>query len=410
MDNSKDRTISIRFGALQGLYWMIFSPVSSFASVYLLSKNFSNQNIGWVLALNGILAVLLQPFIGSLADRTSKISLKAYIVAISVMCILMLAVLVFLQVNWVWIAALYVLILALLQTIQPLVNSLVYQYINAGYDVSFGSTRAIGSITFAVLSTILGVWMNSHSPDTLPLIGGFIFVLLLVLVLFIPRVQGMASAKGPLPQETSLEQPVQGKSFFTKYGRFFVFLFGACSLFVFQTLVNSYLVQIMTPLGAKKSAFGLALTIGAVSELPAFFGFTYLSRRFRVGTLIKFAGFFFVARSLIFLFADSVWMIFVGQVFQGLTFAVIIPTAVAYVDQIMEEGDKVKGQTFTTGAMTLGGVISSLAGGWLLDHSGVHPMLIFGSIAAVIGFLLMIYSVGGKVSPVKQPAAVTDEN
>lgn len=410
MDNLKDHTISIRFGALQGLYWMIFSPVSSFASVYLLSKNFSNQNIGWVLALNGILAVLLQPFIGSLADRTSKISLKMYIVAISVMCILMLGALVLLQLNWVWIAALYVLILALLQTIQPLVNSLVYQYINAGYDVSFGSTRAIGSITFAVLSTILGVWLNSHSTDTLPLIGGSIFVLLLVLVLFIPRVQGQVSLKESLPHATSLEQHGQGKSFFTKYGRFFVFLFGACCLFVFQTLVNSYLVQIMTPLGAKKSAFGLALTIGAVSELPAFFGFTYLSRRFRANTLLKFAGFCFVARSLIFLFANSVWMIFVGQVFQGLTFAVIIPTAVAYVDQIMEEGDKVKGQTFATGAMTLGGVISSLAGGWLLDHSGVQPMLIFGSIAAAIGFLLMIYSVGGKAAPVVSPAAVTDEN
>jgi PPP family 3-phenylpropionic acid transporter len=404
MDRSKDRTISLRFGTLQGLYWMIFSPVSSFASVYLLSKNFSNQNIGWVLALNGILAVLLQPSIGSLADRTPRIPLKAYIIAISVMCILMLAALVLLQVNWVWIAVLYVLILALLQTIQPLVNSMVYQYINAGYAVSFGSTRAIGSITFAVLSTILGVWLNSHSPDTLPLIGGFIFVLLLVLVLFIPRVKAPAGIKELPSQEVSTAKPVQGRSFFTKYGKFFIFLFGACTLFVFQTLINSYLVQIMTPLGAKKSAFGLALTIGAVSELPAFFGFTRLTRRMDVGKLIKLAGLFFVVRSLIFLFARSVWAIYVGQVFQGLTFAVIIPAAVAYVDQIMEEGDKVKGQTFATGAMTLGGVISSLAGGWLLDHSTVHATLIFGSITAVIGLLLMIYSVGGKSGAVKTQA------
>ena len=76
---SNDKTLSLRIASLQGLYWMIFCPIYSFASIYLLSKGFTNQKIGWVLAVNSILAVLLQPVIGSAADRFKKIPLKVFL-------------------------------------------------------------------------------------------------------------------------------------------------------------------------------------------------------------------------------------------------------------------------------------------------------------------------------------------
>ena len=51
-------------------------------------------------------------------------------------------------------------------------------------------------------------------------------------------------------------------------------------------------------------------------------------------------------------------------------FALYIPASVYYVNETMAPRDKFKGQAVMTATNTLGGVIGSLLGGFLLDHSG----------------------------------------
>jgi MFS transporter, PPP family, 3-phenylpropionic acid transporter len=388
-----DKVLSLQIAGLQGFYWMIFCPIASFASVYLLSKDFSNQKIGWVMAISSVLAIGLQPALGALIDRYEKLTLKGVLCTLSLFCVAFLAGIIFLNAGLIWMAVFYVGIIALLYSMQPLVSALTFEYINSGHNVSFSVTRASGSICFAVLSTLLGIWVNRYSTAILPIICLILFAGYILLILSFPKVK---RSENHIYQTDKLSNQIQEKDkvgFLRRYDRFIPFLLGAAFLFMFHTVINNFLAQIIRPLGGTDGDLGISLTIAAIAELPAFLGFSFLVSKINTRSLMKIAGFIYVLRGVIFLLATTVWMINVGQVFQGLTFAVFIPASVYYINEIMQEKDRVKGQTFVTAMGTLGGFFGNVIGGRLLDMSGIFPMLLFGLVGAVIGSALLFYAI-----------------
>ncbi len=387
------KSLTVKCSGLQGLYWMSFCSVYSFASVFLLSQNFKNHQIGILLAVSNIAAVFLQPAIGSLADRTTKISLKGIISYIALINIVLLAGLVLLPPGAAAGAVLYGGAVALTLTLQPLLNSLIFEYINEGSDVNYGVTRGMGSISFAFVSFILGLLINSYNPHFLPFVCIGLFAGLLLMLRILPMTEAQKKRGDPGANPDRGTVPGGFFDFGKKYHRFFPFLLALAFLFVFHTMANAYLVQIMKHVGGKDGDVGLSLTIAAVCELPAMLGFGYLVSRYKSGMLLKFAGCFYVVRSLLFLLSTSVFMVNLAQVFQGLSFAVYAPASIYYVNQMMSKEDKVKGQTFMVGASTLGSVFGSLLGGWLLDNASVEIMLAVGAAAAAAGCLLLFYSV-----------------
>ena len=80
---------------------------------------------------------------------------------------------------------------------------------------------------------------------------------------------------------------------------------------------------------------------------------------------------------------------YLSQACQLFAYAVFIPTAACYADEIMESGDKVKGQAIINSAITLGGVFSNLVCGRILDSLGVSAMLMTGLAVCLAGLLLV---------------------
>jgi PPP family 3-phenylpropionic acid transporter len=392
MTRTSDKALSIQTAGLQALYWMVFCPVYSFSSVFLLSRDFSNQQIGWVIAIGNILAVILQPLMGTILDRVKRISIKWVLILLALLDLGLLVGLMWLPLGLLWLAVFYVGVVSLLITMQPLVTSLTFEYINAGRNINFGITRAAGSVGFAILSTILGYWIIQTTPGIIPVLSAILVLAYILLLVTFPKVE-----RQDHPVVDELSAVITSRGFLRRYDRFVPFLIGVACLFTFHTTINTFLAQIMTSVGGKTTDLGISLTIAAICELPAFLGFSWLAARFSSSTLLKFSGIMYALRSLIFLVASSVFLVNLGQVFQAFSFAVFIPASVYFINKTMKEEDKVKGQTYVTGLATLGGVIGSIVGGRLLDTASVHAMLIFAAVAAVAGGLLMVYSVRQKL-------------
>ncbi len=373
---------------------MCFCVTYGFASVFLLEKNFDNQGIGFILAASNILSVFLQPTLGSLIDRLSKLTLKFVMSSIAILAILLLVLLIFLSNFALLDALLYTLIVSLTLTLQPLINSLSFEYINAGMAINYGVTRGVGSLSFGITSFFLGQLLSRYNATVLPIICLGLYILLLVLILSFPSLDSndLSSTLSVHPAENLFVKETM-LTFIKKYKYFGFLLIGIAFLFLFHTIVNTYLFQIVTSLGGDDSDFGLALTIATICELPAMLGFDYLQQKFKSGKMLLFAGIFFVIRSFVFLFSSSLWMLVIAQLLQGLAFAVYTPAISYYVNNLMSNYDKIKGQTFVIGAATLGSVFGSIIAGWLLDSAGITPMLVVGSIAAFIGSVLLIFSV-----------------
>ena len=64
--------LSVRYGTIQGCYWMGYAALMGYASVYLLEKDFTNTQIGLLTAISCIVSAVLQPALASYADRDRK--------------------------------------------------------------------------------------------------------------------------------------------------------------------------------------------------------------------------------------------------------------------------------------------------------------------------------------------------
>lgn len=396
LKRSLARRLTIQYGFLQSMYWMAFCVIMGFATVFLLYKDFEGQQIGIILAMSNICAALLQPIIASFADRSKHVTLKTIISFLALIVILLTILLIIVPVNKVIIALLFILIGTVVLTIQPLLNSLIFEYINRGIKINYGLARGIGSLSFAAISFVLGFIVNRFSPAVLP----YLYILFYTFILLIAYSFKMPRALKEEPDLNICNSPskktfklTELTTFFKRYHNLYLLLIAVCCLFIFHNIINTYLIQIMQNVGGSDTDFGISLALAASVELPTMMGFAYLVRKIKGSTLLKVSAIFFTVKALVFLLAPSVGVIYFGQILQALSFALYIPASVYYMNELMEPNDRIKGQAIIMVAMTLGGVFGNLIGGILLDNFTIFVMLVAGVIFSLIGTLLLCYSV-----------------
>lgn len=392
-----NRKYTIKYSAVHGIYWSAFCSSISFASVFLLSKHFSNSQIGIVLAIANTFSVLLQPAVAAFADTTSKVSMKDLIVIFAGTAGALAAVRYFISGYFVLLAVLFILELIILLTLQPFVNSLGMQLINKGIGINFGLARGIGSMTFAVISILLGVLVERFGTDSLPVVSVGLCVMLGVVICTFTMKKSPPDRDGAIRSESVeiTKKNVAADSLFSflAHNRKFAALMVAVAFtFCSHSMINSYLIQITENVGGTAKDMGIATGIAAAIELPAMILFGFLVKKIRCSSILKFSLFFFMIKTAITLLAANIWMLYAAQIFQFSSYALFIPASIYYVNEIIARDDLAKGQAFMTSAITLGGVAASLLGGWLLDGPGVGGMLLAGLIASALGFAIGFYA------------------
>ena len=78
------------------------------------------------------------------------------------------------------------------------------------------------------------------------------------------------------------------------------------------------------------------------------------------------------------------------QIFQPLGWGLITVASVYFVNQLMQEQDRIKGQAYMTMSLSVATIIGSLGGGWLIDAIGVNGMLIVAVICAAMGTAIVM--------------------
>lgn len=386
---------TIKYSGLQGSFWMSFCIVFNYAAMYLLSKGFSNSQIGLIVALAGLISAGLQPVIAGFAENGGKISLRALIMAISIFMIACAGILLIPGLYFLCHALFYGILITFLQVLTPLVNAIGMEWINRGIPINFGLARGIGSVSYAAVSFLVGKIVADHSTNIIPVFIILIYFLVLIAsCIFVLRQEpeGDVSAK-PVQAEFPDEQNrVMQASFFASYKKFFVLLVGASLVFVSHNMLNNFLFQIMQYHGGGSAEMGAASGIAAFLELPTMIGFSWLVSRISSGNLLKISGVFFTLKALLMLVAGNIGGIFIAQAAQMFGFALFTPASVYYTNSLIRPSDRVKGQAYMTATNTIGSVFGSALGGILLDAAGV-PMMIFVAFAAgVAGTFILIFT------------------
>ena len=392
------KLLNFEYACIQGTYWMLYGIFSSFASVFLLARGYSNAEIGVILAAANVAAVVLQPLAADLADRSVKVSLIGLTQGMTVMMMVMTIGLFAFQKKSLALAVIFVLLVAWHTILQPLINSLNFRLQECGVHINFGMARSLGSLTYSILMAILGTVVENHGTQVLPLTGEVIMVMLL-LSLFLTRRQYKKARrlnleKGTVREKTEAEEEAIDLAGFVRRNRvFFIVNIGVIGLYFSNSILNNYMMQIVSGVGGDSGDMGRILSLMAFLEIPTMFCFDALRKRFSCQLMLKAAAVGFTVKIALCWLAESVAMIFAAQIFQLVSFALFLPAMVHFIDEIMSRGEAVKGQALFTMMTTVTTVFSSLAGGLLLDISGAKMLTLVSTLVTAAGAAVVILSV-----------------
>lgn len=400
---SMDKKYTIKYAAVQGFYLAAFCSLLGFTAIFLLDKGYTNSEIGIIIALSNVIAVILQPLIASLADKYKKITLKAIIRVWIFIIFLTCLGLGLLKEASILVSAFITLAIVGILVVQPFINTVSVQLEERGIFVNFGVARACGSLAYAMVSTVMGILLKYYPPALIP----FATVILTVGVLGSISIllgekkviRGIEKSKkrekdtDATMEKTETTEAQSLVAFLMSHKRFFSFLIGVTFIFYFHALSCNYLFQIIESVGGDSANMGVASAISAVVELPVMILFIKIVQRISCKTLLRISGVFFAIKSILFFAGTSVNMIYVAQLFQVGGYALFVPASVYYVSKLLNRADMVKGQSLVTTAITLGGVFASVATGWILDNYGARTTLFVGAVVAIIGVISMSFSV-----------------
>lgn len=391
-----ERRLNIAYGTNQGSYWMIYGVIYSFVSVFLLARGYTNTEIGIILAVSNIVAMLLQPFAADLADHLKKISVLA-LTAIFGFVLLVFTLGLKLFPNYgLALSLFYIAALAWLTMLQPLVNSLNFKLQDCGAYVDFGICRSGGSLGYAVLVIILGIMIEKYGVGIVPDGAVAMAVLFLLSLLFTGK--SYRDVQKKFPSISKMQSQTSGKQYadislweFIKGNSLFILLhIGVFGIFFGHSVQSSYMAQIITSVGGNSADLGRILGISAVIEIPTLIFFGFLMRRFSCRLLLKIAAVAFTVKIFLICLSNSTALIYGAQFFQMLAYAVFLPAMVYFIDSVMLPGEAVKGQAFFVMTTTASTVFAGLCGGVVLDTLGVKPLLMISLGVSAVGTVIIL--------------------
>ena len=380
-------SITVRYALVQFFFWFAYGTVVNFSSVYLLACGLSNTAFGVINAVASLLAVLVQPVLAARADREGKLSVRGMLLFSSTLLSLFGFVLCFAYGERpVLNAGLFGCAILLAQVMLPFVNALATKAIHAGERLNFSAARGFGSIGYAVMSFSVGrLTARFGAGIEAPVIVVIALCLLLVCLRF-PAKRGPGEKPAERPPE-----PERGMlEFLGRYRAFLCTLVGCVFLYTSHVLINSFVYQIVVHKGGTSAHMGVVMGLAGLLEVGAMFAFSYLLRWRENGFWFRLSGVFFALKSLGTLLASSMGALYAVQLLQPFGWGLMSVACVYYADSVVQERDKVKGQAWMSMTLSVGTILGTLIGGWLIDRFGVPGMLTVAVASGALGSLIVI--------------------
>ena len=381
---------------LQGLYWAVYCVLVSFSSVYLLDRGFSNTQIGVLVGVSSVLSALMQPLAASVAERSRRLALRQWS-ALLALVMAAGAVLLLVLPGKGGQAACYMLLLVVLQILTPFTYSLGMECVNRNVPLNYGVARSAGSIAYAGASSLCGMLAKSRGAGVLPLAVAVMTAALIPTYLAF-RFRGSEASEGESAPET--EAPAgDGAPFLKKYFRLLPLLAGIVLLFISHNILMAFPYQIVRRLGGDSPEMGIMLMVVSLVELPIMLTFSILLRKASARFWVMLSGVSFFLHAGVMWLAPNFPVLYAAQVFEATGYALYTVAVVYFVNDLMESGDRVKGQAWFAMTNTIGILLGTSIGGVLLDHAGAGGLLCFATVTAGGGMVLLFALLRGKETP-----------
>ena len=424
---------------------MFYGVSNSFASAFLIPRGYSNTEIGIILAAANVIAVFLQPAMADIADRSRRVSLIGITQICTILTMALEAALFITERKSAALYIIFVMIVAWQTALQPLINSLCFKLEESGVHINFGMCRSLGSLGYSLLCAVLGTLVETFGSEVLPISGEAVLAALLIALLVVKSsfdgaMRGNGGAGGEKCEgsrnlhsggEGERDKAVRGAKpkkipgtgsrtesctelceepfgqlctesctepceeinlwrFVRENKLFLVLNLGVVGIYFSNSVLNSFMLQIVTDVGGSNEQMGRVLSLMAFLEIPALVFFDRIRSRFSCVNILKFAAICFGLKVGLIYLAKSMGLIYAAHIFQTFSFGLFLPAMVAFTGEVMRKGEAVKGQALFSAMTTVSATIASIFGGILLDLSGAKFMLLVSTGITALGAVVII--------------------
>lgn len=392
------KSINLIYCAVQGFFWMGLGVCINFAAVFLQYCGFSNSELGLIMAIGNVASIVISALTATIVDSFSRRALARCIWVLYIIQALCLGVCALFPGRTLLIAVVYCVYMGCVLSVNPLNTEICARLSVEFGDINYGVARGMGSVAFALMAAVMGVLMNSVGASTLP-IAGLVFVLaqsalLAVLMPWLSRAAlpdkaaGSSDSVDPragVEAGAEAEQASGFLAFMRENKRFCLLMLGVSALFLSNNLSNNFLINVVRNVGGDEAALGGITAFMAITEVPVMFLYDRITRRVSCPATMRIAAAFFVMKGVAILCSGSVGALYAAHSFQALSFAMVIPAMVRYVNLYIAPKDSAKGQSLSFATTSLGSIFASSLGGPLYDGFGVSAALTAAVFAAALG-------------------------
>lgn len=337
-------------------YFAAVGAFMPFATLYYRALGFRGVEVGLLAALPAIALAVLGPFWGAAADALAahRFILRAAMATAALLALAATQVSAF--------PALFLLIALFAFASAPIVSFLdgYAVAINDRLGISYGRLRVWGSIGYSASVLLIGRLMGNRVDRTLFVAHALCVGVALVATAGLPRL-GERQAR---PLLTGLRQLRRNPPLVTFLATSFLVSTSAAAM-------NNFIGIRLEELGASASLVGVAVAIGAASELPVVAAGGWFLAHVGVSRMIVLSIAVYAVRLLAYgLVTIPEWVLPV-QTLHGFSYGVFLIASVTLVHRLSGREQAATAQGLL-GAVSfgMGSIVGSLAGGALLDTVG----------------------------------------
>ena len=275
-----EKKLNFLYSSVHGAYWVYYGVISSFSSVFLLARGFSNSQIGIIIALANILAVIIQPYLADYVDRSRRTAIFSVMASMCIALVLFTNIILVAK-NHLVLGTFYVAAFMLQSVMQPFCNGLNRVLEDGGNKIYFGFCRSIGSLVYSIVVVALGYMVDSYTVDIIPKAGILTTLVLLIVVWFSYRAhrQNTLMVGEKHVEHENPAEKINLRAFLKDHRMFFMVNLGVLGLYVGNATVNTFMAQIVRAVGGNNGEVGLVLSVLAFLEVPAMMTFDKYSKR-----------------------------------------------------------------------------------------------------------------------------------
>ncbi|MBL0700892.1 MAG: MFS transporter [Desulfosarcina sp.] len=247
----------------------------------------------------------------------------------------------------------------------------------AGEKKSYGKIRVWGTISFIIVTTILGV-----------LIDYFPIKIIILLILAGSLIQALVSTKIP---ETAIQKSLSGSIFKRNINRrIILFLFCGFLMLMSHGAYYGFFSIHLERLGYGNTFIGITWALASISEMLVMINSDKIFKSFTLEKVLVLSFFAAALRWFILYCAESPGLILFSQIFHAITYGTFHMASILYIDLLTDDFNKTFGQAVNNAvSYGLGMMVGFFLSGYLYERAGSSFLFLMSSLMALSGGVML---------------------